>query len=145
MLNKNWDLGIFHPSCTYLTNAGVRHLHSVPSRNGVLPKIHGEERWKLMKEAAEFFNELKNAPINRICLENPVPHKYAKEIIGDYTQLIRPYQFNNPETKAICLWLKNLPKLIGTKLVPKEQRVHNIHNMSPAQIDGKKGLDSFQK
>lgn len=44
ILNDNWDLMIAHPPCTFITNAGVRHLHSVPSRNGVITKIHGEER-----------------------------------------------------------------------------------------------------
>ena len=50
-----WDLLIAHPPCTYLTNAGVRHLHSVPSKNGKLPLIHGELRFAEMTRAAEFF------------------------------------------------------------------------------------------
>ena len=116
-LNENWDLGIFHPPCTYLTNAGVRHLHSVPSKNGVVTKIHGEERWRLMREACEFFNKLQNANIYRICVENPIPHKYARELIGNYTQLIQPWQFGHGETKATCLWLKNLPLLKPTRIV----------------------------
>lgn len=111
VLNQGWDLMIAHPPCTYLTNAGVRHLHSVPSRNGKLPKIHGEERWQLMRESAEFFNRLKNAPIPRICIENPVPHRYARALIGKYNQIIQPWMFGDGEVKKTCLWLKNLPAL----------------------------------
>jgi hypothetical protein len=44
-------------------------------------------------------------------LENPIPHKYARELIGKYDQLIQPYQFGHMERKATCLWLKNLPEL----------------------------------
>src|SRR6266436_3268580 len=60
-LGEGWDLMVACPPCTYLTNAGVRHLHSTPSRNGVITKIHGEERFRLMREACVFFNTLLNA------------------------------------------------------------------------------------
>uniref|UniRef100_A0A6M3L8I0 Methyltransferase n=1 Tax=viral metagenome TaxID=1070528 RepID=A0A6M3L8I0_9ZZZZ len=131
ILNDGWDLMIAHPPCTYLTNAGVRHLHDhVVSRLGNRTAVYGEARWKAMREGAEFFNALKNAPIKRIAVENPVPHKYAKEIIGNYDQLVRPWMFGNPETKAICLWLKNLPKLQPTNII--KEREHNIHYMSPS-------------
>lgn len=135
LLKQPWDLVIAHPPCTYITNAGVRHLHSVPSRNGVLPKIHGEERWKLMRQASQFFAEFLNCRCNKVCVENPVPHRYAKEIIGQYTQLIQPWQFGHGETKATCLWLKNLPILVPTKIV--EGRVARIHMMPPSADRGK--------
>lgn len=128
--NNHWDLLIAHPPCTYLTNAGVRHLHSVPSRNGKLPKIHGVERWAEMRKAADFFNRLKNANIQRICVENPIPHKYARDLIGRYTQLIQPWQFGHGETKATCLWLKNLPPLEPTNIV--DGRKARIHLMGPS-------------
>ena len=131
VLNRNWDLMIAHPPCTYLTNAGVRHLHSVPSRNGVITKIHGQERWKLMREAAEFFNKLKNASIKYICIENPVPHKYAKDIIGKYDQIINPWQFGHGETKKTCLWLKNLPILKPTNIV--DGRYPACHMTAPSK------------
>lgn len=136
-LNAGWDLMIAHPSCTYLTNAGVRHLHeNVASKNGVKAKIHGKERWKKMEEACEFFNKLKNAPIEKICIENPIPHKYAKNLIGKYDQLIQPWQFGHGETKATCLWLKNLPKLTPTNIVAG--RVARIHLMGPSPDRWKK-------
>lgn len=141
IINDGWDLAIFHPPCTYLTNAGVRHLHSVPSRNGVITKIHGAERWKLMYEACDFFNQLQNANIKHICIENPIPHKYAREKIGKYTQIIQPWQFGHGETKATCLWLKNLPLLQPTNIV--SGRESRIHKMGPSKDRGKERSRTF--
>ena len=129
VLGEGWDLLIAHPPCTYLTNAGVRHLHSVPSRNGVVTKVHGAARWQAMREGAEFFNMLKNAPIERVCVENPIPHKYAREIIGRYSQLVQPWMFGHGEVKATCLWLKNLPPLVPTEVV--EGRYARCHLTTP--------------
>lgn len=138
VLNRyKWDLVIAHPPCTFLTNAGVRHLHSAPSRNGVIAKIHGAERWEEMRKAALFFNEFVNYAKqgNRTAIENPVPHRYAREIIGNYTQLIQPWQFGHMERKATCLWLFGLPGLHPTnnvyqemKLLPKseQQRINYL-------------------
>jgi len=140
-LNDGWDLAIFHPPCTYLTNAGVRHLHgNVASKNGIKAKVHGTARFLMMYDACYFFNQLKHAPINKIAIENPIPHKYAvgnggihqsNTVIGKYDQLIRPWMFGNPENKAICLWLKNLPKLQPTKIIPKVDRIHAVHMCPP--------------
>src|SRR3990167_3455154 len=106
ILNDGWDLLIAHPPCTYLTNAGVRHLHNhVTSRKGNRTAIYGFARWQEMYNACDFFLALKNAPINKICIENPVPHKYARNIIGNYSQIINPWQFGHGETKKTCLWL----------------------------------------
>jgi hypothetical protein len=129
VLGDGWDLMVAHPPCTYLTNAGVRHLHSVPSRNGVLAKVHGEARFEAMREAAAFFLALRNAPISRIAVENPTPHHYAREIIGPYDQAYQPWWFGHGETKRTCLWLKNLPPLLATDIV--EGREARIHRMSP--------------
>lgn len=115
ILTDHWDLMIAHPPCTYITNAGVRHLHShVASRNGVQAKVNGQARWISMREACAFFLDLKNAPIPMICIENPVPHHYATEIIGRYSQIIHPWQFGHGKHKPTCLWLKNLPLLQPT-------------------------------
>ena len=123
-----WDLMIAHPPCTYLCNSGVAHLHSVPSKNGVLPLIHGEERWAKMREGAELFRALLDAPINRIAVENPIPHKYAVEAIGrKYDQRVQPWYFGHGETKATCFWLKNLPPLMDTVVaLGREQRLHKL-------------------
>jgi hypothetical protein len=130
VIGDGWDLMIAHPPCTYLTNAGVRHLHSTPSRNGVLPKVHGEERWRLMEESAGFFRSLLDAPVPRIAIENPTPHGYAVDRIGrKYDQAVQPWWFGHGETKRTCLWLKNLPPLMATRMV--EGREQRIHLMSP--------------
>lgn len=113
--DPDWDLMIAHPPCTYLTNAGVRHFHEhVVSRAGNRARIYGAARFMEMKKAAEFFNALWHANIPKICVENPIPHHYARELIGWYSQKIQPWQFGHGETKATCLWLKGLPLLQPT-------------------------------
>lgn len=106
----SWDLMIAHPPCTYLTNSGVTWLHRDPTR------------WGKLDEAAEFFKMLLDAPIPRIAIENPIMHKYAKERIGGVkqSQVIQPWMFGHTESKATCLWLKNLPTLKETKNVKEE-------------------------
>ena len=115
IINKySWDLMIAHPPCTRLCNSGVRWLNE---RN----------LWVDMDKACEFFNVLKDANISKICVENPIPHKYAVKKIGKYDQLIQPWQFGHGETKATCFWLKNLPKLKPTNIVAgREQRIFNM-------------------
>ncbi|KKN22229.1 hypothetical protein LCGC14_0917300 [marine sediment metagenome] len=113
-LDDGWDVGIFHPDCTYIANSGVRWLHE------------RLERWDLLIKATEFFNKLCNAPMQKICVENPIPHKYARELIGIYDQIIQPWQFGEPYTKATCLWLKGLPPLMATKIIPKAERYPSV-------------------
>jgi len=84
--------------------------------------------WEDMEKGARLFCQLMNAGIPKIAVENPIPHKYAVEKIGKrYDQLIQPWQFGHGETKATCLWLKNLPKLTPTNIVSgREQRLHRL-------------------
>ena len=65
LLREPWDLVIAHPPCTYITNAGVRHLHTDP------------ERWPRLIEGVQFFKECLQANAPRAAIENPIPHKYA--------------------------------------------------------------------
>lgn len=110
----HWDLMIAHPPCTYLCNSGVLRLY----KGGKKMNGPDEERWAQMRSAALFFKALLNAPIDRICVENPVMHGYAQEIIGaGYTQRIQPYNFGEDASKGTCLWLKNLPPLTKTTYV----------------------------
>ena len=113
----DFDLMIAHPPCTRLSNSGVRWLHE---RN----------LWDEMREAAEFFNRLLDADIDRIAVENPIQHGHARELIRVYDQIIQPYQFGHDETKATCLWIKNLPELIPTTPDNKERK-NTIHMMPP--------------
>lgn len=118
IIDDNFDLMIAHPPCTYLANSGVRWL------------AKDEDRFASMQKAAAFFHELLNTNIPRICVENPIIHKYAAEIIGcRQTQTIQPWQFGHGETKATCLWLKNLPNLVPTKIV--DGRTPRVHHSSP--------------
>lgn len=151
IINNDFDLMIAHPPCTFITNAGVRHLkEDVSSKNGVKAKVHGKARWDEMLKACEFFNKLQNANIPKICIENPIPHKYARDIIGKYTQIIQPWMFGHPETKATCLWLKNLPPLVETNNVktymltlPKKER-NRIHYMPPSKDRWKLRSQTYQ-
>jgi hypothetical protein len=117
-----WDLLIAHPPCTYLTNAGVRWLYK-----GGRGKVIDEARWAKMIEARDFFDKLWGVPIGRVCIENPIPHRHAE--LPPYTQTVQPWQFGHGETKATCLWLRNLPPLIPTNIV--EGREPKVHHMSP--------------
>ena len=107
IIDDGWDMMIAHPPCTYFTNSGVSWL---TGKN----KIEG--RWEQLDEAAVFFNRLLDSNIPKICIENPIPHKYALERIGGrkYNQLIQPYMFGHKETKATCFWLKGLDPLVPT-------------------------------
>lgn len=117
------DLLIAHPDCTYLCNSGVRWLHTE------------EDRWEKMIEAAKFFKWILGLPVPRIAVENPIMHKYAVEIIGRrQDQIIQPWQFGHEETKATCLWLKGLPKLVPTNIVEGREPV--VHYMSPSPDRG---------
>lgn len=147
-----WDLGIFHPPCTYLTNAGVRWLHEhVTSRNGKKPVISGQSRWLEMEKGAAFFFALLNSNIPKIAVENPIPHKYAVKIIGrKYDQIIQPWMFGHPERKATCLWLKGLPKLVETNNVkaymlslPKKEQ-NRLHYLPPSPNRWKLRSKTFQ-
>lgn len=113
VLGQKWDLVIAHPPCTRLCNSGVRWLESRGLKNE-------------MKEGAEFFKIFLGLGKTPVCIENPIMHKYAVEIIGcRQTQVIQPWMFGHGETKATCLWLKYLPKLQPTNIVDgREQRVH---------------------
>lgn len=147
-----WDLGIFHPPCTYLTNAGVRWLHEhVQSRNGKKPVISGKVRWDYMREGAEFFKKLLNSNIPKIAVENPIPHKYAVQIIGrKYDQLVQPWMFGHMERKATCFWLKGLPKLVPTNVVkeqmlllPKREQ-QRLHFLPPSADRWKLRSETFE-
>jgi hypothetical protein len=116
-----WELMIIHPECTYMANSGVRWLYNKDGSTNT-------KRWWNLIHASAFFKLFWDGitcKIPRICIENPIPHKYAE--LPPYTQIIQPWQFGHGETKATCLWLKNLPKLIPTNIVSgREARIHNM-------------------
>ena len=112
-IDGKWDLLIAHPPCTYISNAGVRFLY--PGGKGIL----NEERLRKGIEATHFFLRFWYADCDRIAVENPIPSTVYG--LPKYDQIIQPYMFGHPLQKKTCLWLKNLPKLTPTDLIPKEQ------------------------
>lgn len=122
ILGDSWDLLVAHPPCTYLTNSGVRWLHSDASR------------WPKLFDGAAFFRLFDQAKhIPRRAIENPIPHRYARELMGRaHDQVIQPWQFGHGETKATCLWLTGLPALKPTNIVSGR---HGACHKTPPSAD----------
>jgi hypothetical protein len=98
--DQNWDLMIAFPPCTHLASSGARWF---------------KDKRVEQREAIQFVKDLLNAPIPNIALENPIG--VLSTAIRKPDQIIQPWQFGHGETKATCLWLKNLPKLQPTNIV----------------------------
>lgn len=102
ILHDGWDMMIAHPPCTHLAVSGAKWF---------------KYKQKEQEEALGFVQVLLDAPIEKICLENPVSVISSK--IRKPDQIIQPWQFGHAATKTTCLWLKNLPKLVPTNIVGK--------------------------
>lgn len=102
-LDEGWDLMIAHPPCTYLCVPGAHYLRSQPGR------------YNRMMSARQMFMTLLQCDIERICVENPLPHKKAELPKSDQT--IHPWMFGEPFSKRTCLWLKNLAPLKATEII----------------------------
>ena len=117
LLEQEWDMIIAFPPCTYLTHAGTRHY----SR-----RINSEEkvltREKKREEAVQFFMQFVNAKCNRIAIENPVG--YMNSLYRKPDQIIHPYYFGEAVQKRTCIWLKNLPLLEHTNMLPKPEPIY---------------------
>lgn len=101
----DWDLLIAHPPCTYLCSSGLHWNTKRP------------ERAALTEEAVAFVQMLMAAPVPRIAVENPIGCLSTR--IRKPEQIVQPWQFGHPESKATCLWLTNLPPLVPTCVLPK--------------------------
>jgi len=110
VIDGEWDLLICHPPCTYLSNAGARHLWK--------EHILNQERYAKGLEAKEFFMKFINAKCEHIVVENPTPSKVYN--LPPYQQTIQPYEYGHPFKKTTRLWEKGVPQLIPTNIV--EQR-----------------------
>jgi len=102
--NMPWDLMIAFPPCTYTCSSGLHWNTRRP------------ERAALTEAALAFDRELLDAPIPRIALENPIGCISPR--IRKPDQIVQPWMFGHPESKATCLWLKNLPLLVPTEVLP---------------------------
>jgi len=106
--NEKWDLFVCFPPCTHICVSGARWF---------------KDKQVEQKEAISFFMEMINAPVERIAIENPIG--IMSTIYRKPDQIIQPWQYGHGETKATCLWLKNLPKLKPSNIVGgREARVH---------------------
>jgi hypothetical protein len=114
IINDGWDLMVAHPPCTHLAVSGARWFH---------------KKEREQKEALDFVRRLMSAPINHIAIENPISVISSK--IRKPDQIIQPWMFGHGETKATCLWLKNLPPLQPTEIV--EGRENKVHKMPPSE------------
>jgi len=119
-LRKGWDLMIGHPPCTYLSYAATAHWNK-------------PGRCKKRLEALEFFRQLWEAPIEKICLENP--KGCASPIIAKYSQEIQPYYFGDRHIKTTWLWLKNLPLLQHQKNDTLWKQSTHTSKPEPISID----------
>lgn len=122
---KDWDMMIAHPPCTHLAVSGARWF---------------KDKVKEQAEAIEFFIALANSTIPKICIENPISIMSTHYRKPDQT--IQPWQFGHGETKATCLWLKNLPKLVPTNIV--EGREARVHKMPPGPDRWKERSRTFE-
>lgn len=133
VINKGWDLMIAHPPCTFLTGSGVQWL-SHPEDTHLpfeerRPNPHYPNRRQDMLDSVEFIKALYNCSIQHVVIENPVGLLSSKWKKPD--QIVQPYMFGDEATKTTCLWLKNLPPLLPTKIVGKGERYE--------WVDGKTG------
>jgi hypothetical protein len=110
-----WDLMIAHPECTHLAASGARHFAE--------KRMDGRQA-----KGIAFFMQLARAPVERICIENPVC--IMSRLYRKPDQIVQPWQFGHGETKATCLWLKNLTQLTPTQIV--EGREPRVHFVSPS-------------
>ena len=110
LLATEWDLMIAHPPCTHLAVSGARWF---------------KDKRQEQAEALDFVRLLMDAPVSKICIENPISVISTK--IRKPDQIIQPWMFGHGETKATCLWLKGLPLLAPTMVVEgREARVHRL-------------------
>jgi hypothetical protein len=115
-------------------------------------KRRNPSRWRELERACAFFNMIRNRKCKRICIENPIPHRYAVALIGaNYDQLIQPWHFGEPYFKATCFWLKNLPPLVDTnRLTPPAKGTDEhkawsmVHRASPGPKRSQQRSRTFQ-
>ena len=108
-IDRKWDLIIAFPPCTHLAVSGARYFEK--------KRKDGRQQ-----QGIDFFMEFVNADCEKIAIENPIGIMSTQYRKPD--QIIQPWMFGHGETKATCLWLKNLPKLEPTDIVDgREQRI----------------------
>lgn len=126
IIDDEWDLAIFHPPCTFLCSSGLHWNKKMPIRQGETDR------------AILFVKALMDAPIPHIALENPIgclSTQYRKP-----NQIIQPWQFGHDASKATCLWLKDLPPLVPTQIIPPTRFVNGKGRYSNQTNSGQNRL-----
>lgn len=108
IINDDWDMMIAHPPCTYLAVSGMHWTK------------RGLRDPQLTEDALDFVQALMNAPIKKICIENPV--SVISSRIRKPDQIVQPWWFGDDASKKTCLWLKNLPLLQPTDMLPGDSK-----------------------
>jgi len=108
IMNDDWDMMIAHPPCTYLAVSGMHWTK------------RGLRDPQLTEDALDFVQALMNAPIKKICIENPV--SVISSRIRKPDQIVQPWWFGDDASKKTCLWLKNLPLLQPTDMLPGDSK-----------------------
>lgn len=152
VINDGWDMMIAHPPCTRLTNAGRRWMHNPPPGKTMV------QMWRDFFDAVSFYKKLRNAPIPKIAIENPIMHDHARELLGKSKRnIVQPWWFGDKAFKATGFELINLPDLIsnlpgnlpGSRLDPpasgteEHKKWSKIHRMSPGKDRAKSRSKTF--
>lgn len=126
-----WNMLIAHPPCTELCSAG-QHWFS-----------RGIKDPKMREDAVDFFMRFINADCEHIAVENPIGIMSTRYRKPDC--VVQPWQFGHPETKATCLWLKNLPSLVPTNIIKKPEGGWENQQISNGKYTGFKNYDENGK
>lgn len=131
VIDSSWDLAIFHPPCTYLASSGLHWNKRIPGRA------------EKTEQALDFIRTLLDAPIPRIALENPIGCISTR--IRKPDQIIQPWQFGHDASKATCLWLKNLPLLQPTDVLPGGKKARRANQTPSGQNKLSPSADRWKK
>ena len=125
-LRRNWDMMIAHPPCTYLAVSGAQWYYHPEDKHLPVsdrrPHPKYPNRSKDKDEAISFFMALANSPIEKIAIENPIG--IISSVWRKPDQVVHPFMFGDEARKTTCLWLKNLPLLVPTKIVGEGERIY---------------------
>lgn len=119
VIDDGWDLGIFHPPCTFLSVSGMHWT------------TRGLRDPQLTEDALLFVQRLMDAPIKKIAIENPV--SVISSRIRKPDQIIQPWWFGDDASKKTCLWLKGLPLLMETNRLPGDERTRRANQTASGQ------------
>ena len=135
IINDGFDLMVAHPPCTDLAVSGAAWFAK--------KRADGSQQ-----KSIEFFMALANANIPKICIENPIG--IMSTLWRKPSQIIQPWMFGHPESKATCLWLKGIPLLIPTKnvkpemeLLPRNKQMR-MHYLPPSPNRWKVRSETYQ-